>query len=257
MKMFRQTASREIKNVWDGRVEPFAITDNLYFVGTYQASSHLIDTGDGLILIDTGYAETLYLVVDSIRALGFDPKDIKYIINTHWHGDHAAATAPLAGLSGAKTLIGEPDYENAKKHFEADILIKDGDSLSLGNTKIDFMLTPGHTAGTISFFFDSNIGSNVYRVGSFGGAGANTLVPARYDFDGCREAYFASLEKLSKEKVDIFIGNHTWNNDTEGKGKHLLKTGENLFLDSSLWLKFLNSCKERLENIIAKENESK
>lgn len=252
--MFRATAQRAIKNAWDGKVEPFAITDNLYFVGTYQASSHLIDTGDGLILIDTGYAETLYLVVDSIRALGFDPKDIKYIINTHWHGDHTAATAAMAGISGAKTLIGEPDFEKAQKYFCADILIHEGDSLSLGNTKIDFVMTPGHTKGTISFFFDSAIDGKVYRVGSFGGAGANTLVPEHFDFDGCREAYFASLSKLREQHVDIFIGNHTWNNDTEGKGKHLRESGENLFVDPLLWGKFLDSCKLRLENIIAAEN---
>ena len=239
-----------MNNVWEGRMEPFKIIGNVYFVGTFQASSHLIDTGEGLILIDTGYSSTLYLVLDSIYKLGFRPKDIKYIINTHWHGDHTEATAALAELSGAKTLIGKSDAEKAKKYFEADILISDGDRLSLGNTDIIFMETPGHTKGTISLFFDSKENSITYRVGTFGGAGANTLVKDRFDYDGCREDYKNSINRLRKEKVDVFIGNHVWNNDTKVKGEHLLATGENKFIDGKLWYQFLDFCEERLNKII-------
>ena len=92
-----------LKQPWVGKIQPFKIIDGVYFVGTYQASSHLVDTGDGLILIDTGYDNTTYLVVNSIYELGFNVKDIKYIINTHWHGDHTEGTAPIADLSGART----------------------------------------------------------------------------------------------------------------------------------------------------------
>ena len=66
------------KTPWLGKMKPFKMIGNVYFVGTYQASSHLIDTGDGLIMIDTGYASTAYLVLDSIYQLGFDPRDIKH-----------------------------------------------------------------------------------------------------------------------------------------------------------------------------------
>ena len=66
---------------YEGAIEPFKIIGNTYFVGTFPASSHLIDTGDGLILIDTGYSDTLFLLVDSIYKLGFTPRDVKYIIH--------------------------------------------------------------------------------------------------------------------------------------------------------------------------------
>lgn len=242
---------REILKPWEGKIEPFKIIGNVYFAGTYQASCHIIDTGEGLILIDPGYENAFYLVIDSIYKLGFRPTDIKYIINTHWHWDHTEATAALANLSGAKTLLGREDEENAKRYFIPDILLKDGDTLSLGNTTISFMETPGHTKGTISFFFDTTEGDATYRVGMFGGAGANTLRKDTFEFDGCREAYYASLERLQKEKVDVFIGNHVWNNDTFTKGKLLMETGENQFLDGSLWNKFLTHCKKRLDNVIA------
>ena len=125
-----------------GRMNPFRIAGNVYFVGTYHASSHLIDTGDGLILIDTGYSSTAYLLIDSIYRLGFKPEDIKYIINTHWHWDHVEATADVAALSGAKTIIGRDDYEKALKYFKADILVDDGDTLELGDTKIRLLSQP-------------------------------------------------------------------------------------------------------------------
>ena len=240
-----------------GRMRPFKLFENVYFVGTYPASSHIIDTGEGLIMIDTGYASTAMFVLDSIYKLGFKPEDIKYIINTHWHGDHAEATADFAAISGAKTLIGRDDFEKAKKYFTADILIDDGDTLTLGNTTVRFMHTPGHTAGTVSFFFDVEKDGKIYRAGSFGGAGANTLVPGKYDFEGAREAYFASIERLKGEKVDLFIGNHAWNNDSYGKSQLLFETGENTFLDATLWEKFLSMCETRLKNIITKESENK
>lgn len=244
---------RKIQNPWEGKMEPFRIIGNVYFVGTFQASCHLIDTGEGLILIDPGYSKTLYLVIRSIYKLGFKPEDIRYIVNTHWHSDHAEATAAMADLCGGKTLIGRYDEEKASMYFAADMTVKDGDVLTLGNTKITFLETPGHTRGTVSFFFETEEGGKTYRVGMFGGAGANTLAQGHFDYEGCREDYRASLERLRKEPVDVFIGNHVWNNDTAVKGEWLLKTGENKFIDPTLWRTFLDYCEKRLDEVIAKD----
>jgi len=241
---------------WEETMEPFKIVGNLYFVGMHATSSHLIDTGDGLILIDTGYLTGLYQVIDSIYRLGYNPRDIKYVVNTHWHWDHAEASQAVAELSGAKNLIGHYDAEDVKRYFEPDILIKDGDTLSLGNTTIHFMETPGHTKGTISFFFDASENGKSYRVGMFGGAGVNTLSRGNYEYDGCVEDYFNSVNRLKKEKVDVFIGNHVWNNDTVGKGEILRKTGENKFIDSIAWNEFLDSCEGNLKKVIAEETKN-
>ena len=244
---------RKIVDPWEGKMEPFRIIGNVYFVGTFQASCHLIDTGDGLILIDTGYSNTLYLVLRSIYKLGFDPENIRYIVNTHWHGYHNEATATMVDISGAKTLIGRYDDEKVRRYFAPDILVKDADSLTLGNTTISFLETPGHTKGTLSLFFNVQEGKNVYRVGMFGGAGANTMAQGHFDYDGCREEYRDSLHRLQKEKVDVFIGNHVWNNDTQAKGKILMETGENQFVDSGLWHAFLDFCEKRLDEVISKD----
>ncbi len=244
---------KSFNRLWEGKIEPFKIIGNVYFVGCFPASTHIIDTGDGLILIDPGYMNTFHLVIDSIYKLGFSPYDIKYIINTHWHDDHTEATAALAHLCGAETIIGHKDAKKAERLFSPDILIKDGDTLELGNTKIEFMETPGHTEGTISFFFKAEENAQEYRVGMFGGAGANTLVPERYDFEGCREAYINSVNRLLAEKVDVFIGNHVWNNNTEEFGEILRQTGENKFINPQLWTDFLNFCLERVNSILQSE----
>lgn len=239
---------------WLGKMRPFKIVGNTYFVGTYQASCHIIDTGDGLIMIDPGYSRTAYLVLDSIYQLGFSPQDIKYIINTHWHGDHVEATAAFANLSGAKTLLGRDDVEKAARYFTPDIIVNDNDMLTLGNISVRFLHTPGHTKGTISFFYDVEENERTYRVGMFGGAGLNTMVKSAFDFEGCREAYLSSLERLKKEKVDVFIGNHTWNNDTYGKALKLFAGEENDFIDDKLWLRFLEHCEERLMKIMMEDS---
>lgn len=235
---------RKINSPEEGYIPPFALSDNLYFVGTHQSSSHMIDTGDGLILIDTGYANTAEMVLASVRALGFDPSDIKYIIHTHHHGDHVAASPEIIRRTGAKTIISKQDdpIANERHGIKADITVEDGDTFTLGNTEIRFLLTPGHTVGTVSLFFDTTYEGKTYRVGTFGGAGANTLVPTSRDFyPECRADYARSIDRLLKEKVDIFMGNHVWNNDTEEKGKRLLAGGRNEFIDTDEWEKFLVS----------------
>ncbi|MBE6606120.1 MAG: MBL fold metallo-hydrolase [Ruminococcaceae bacterium] len=244
---------KSLKNNYEGAMEPFEIIKNVYFVGTYPASSHLIDTGDGLILIDTGYSDTLFLLINSIYKLGFSPCDIKYIIHTHWHGDHTAATAPLVHLTNAKTFIGEKDAEKVKKYFTPDVLLKEGDRIKLGNIEIDVVETPGHTEGCISLFFDVEDNGVKYKVGTFGGAGANTLKSGAFDYEDCRSGYRNSLNKLRKRNIDVFIGNHVWNNDTDVKGEILRATGENKFIDKNIWYEFLDFCEKRLDEVIKSE----
>ncbi len=244
---------RKINQPREGQIEPFRIAGGVWFVGTYQASAHLIDTGDGLIFIDPGYENTLYLVIRSIYEAGFRPEQIRWIVNTHWHGDHTEATADLAAISGAKTIIGRRDAEKAARYFTPDRLVGEGDTLTLGNTTLTFYETPGHTAGTISFFFDLVEDGRTLRAGMFGGAGANTLAQGHFDYPECREDYRASVRRLATEHVDVFLGNHTWNNNTEESGRILRETGENRFLDDTLWGTFLSFCEERLDKTIAKD----
>ena len=254
------------ENLWEKYIRPSKLIGNLYFAGTYEASTHLIDTGDGLILIDPGYSESLYMVINNIWQLGFKPADIKYILISHAHSDHMDATQALVNLTNAKTFIGREDMPLLKgeifhfpiRPFKPDYLLEDKDVVSLGNTKIRCVSTPGHTDGTISFFFDVIDGGNTYRAGMFGGAGCNTLVRKFLEehnlpFEN-RNKYLESVNRLLKEKVDVFVGNHVQNNNTDKKINMLDGSEKNPFIVPDEWEKFLLGRKERINQII-KNNE--
>ena len=237
---------------WLGAMEPFKISDNIFFVGSFQESCHIIDTGAGLILIDSGSIYTFYMVIDNMYRIGLDPRDIKYAVYTHYHSDHTGSANLLKNLTGCKIVISKADEQNAyaESGLKADITVSDGDELSLGNTALEFIFTPGHTSGVMSFVFTTTLGGVPYPAGMFGGAGANSLKKShRSYYPGCRKDYLDSCDRLLKEKVDIFIGNHCWNNNTYEKAKVLRETGENLFLDPGEWVKFLEFCKTRAKGL--------
>ena len=254
---------------WGSYMEPFKIKGNLYFVGCFAASSHLIATEEGLILLDTGYPQNLYLLINSIYKLGFDIKDIKYIIHSHGHYDHLGGTKALKELTGAKTFIGKGDEEYASgkldltwakelgfeyyEAFEPDVIMQDGDVIELGSTKIKIVATPGHTPGTVSFLFDVCEDGQTYKVAMHGGVGTNSMMDdflQKYQLPtDCRQHFLEGIERLKKEHVDIFIGNHVWNNDTLGKYERLMAGEKDAFVDCLEWQAFLEKCAENVRRL--------
>lgn len=246
-----------------GDIPPFRIAGNLYFVGTYKASSHMIDTGDGLILIDVGYEETADVVIESLEVLGYRVEDVKYILLSHGHYDHSDGVPKIVRRSGAKVFLFEEDNRYLKG-FLPDVYFHDGDLIRLGNTEILVMHTPGHTAGTASFFFDVTEGGRTMRVGMFGGAGTKQVSKDYLDrLDlrlpyGQRRQFFASIERLRKEHVDLFLGNHAWQNHTRENYEKMLASphAPNPFVNESAWGNFLDETEEKLEQCIYKESRS-
>ncbi|MFX0101828.1 MAG: MBL fold metallo-hydrolase [Candidatus Hodarchaeota archaeon] len=255
--------SQKIANIckfpWQFQVEPFRIAGNLYYVGNSDVSSHLIDTGDGLVLIDTTYPQTVYLLLESIRNLGFDPRDVKLLFHCHGHYDHFGGTKAIAEMTGAKTLLGKddiyiledrpelswaPEYGvDFYEFFDIDTPLEDGDEISLGNTTIKCINVPGHTPGAMAYFFNIDKGGETYHVGIHGGPGLNTLQDeylARYDLSSnSRQQYSNSLYKVMTEDVDIHLGAHPGQNNTLAKRKKM-GDGKNPFIDSDAWSSFLH-----------------
>ena len=245
-------------------ITPSKIFGNLYFVGIRAVCTHLIDTEEGLILIDPGISESLHIISENIRKLGFNPADIKYIIASHAHYDHMDAVAELAAVTGAKTFIGKDDlplltgelYHYPIKTFSPDVLLEDGDVITLGDTAIKCISTPGHTDGTMSFFFNVTDGEKSYRAGLFGGAGTNTLRRSFLEEHNLsfqnRQKFIDSINKIKGEKVEIFLGNHLENNHTEEKLNALLRQQINPFIANSNeeWTAFLEERLSRINQII-------
>jgi metallo-beta-lactamase class B len=245
---------------WRYRVQPFRIVNNLYYVGNSNVSSHLIDTGQGLILLDTTFPQTVYLVLESIRRLGFNPDDIRYVLHSHGHYDHFGGTKAIVELTGAATALGKddvtilvdrPELSYAPEYgvefhetFHVDKALSDGDTVSLGNTTIRCVHIPGHTRGSMSYFFNVSHEGRKYTVANHGGPGINTLSNKYLERYGLsedrRRDYLNSLKKLEKRTVDIFIAIHPSQNDTLKKRRRIARQN-NPFIDSQAWPTFLHT----------------
>jgi len=240
-----------------GDIIPFRLVGNVYFVGTYKASSHMIDTGDGLILIDVGYTETADVVMESLTALGYDVRDVKLILLSHGHGDHSDGVPKIVAASGATVYMFEQDNRYLKG-FLPDVYLHDGDIIKLGNTEILCLHTPGHTEGTASYFFYTEENGKKLRVGTFGGAGHKQVMKPFLDKYWLtylqRGMFYRSIKRLRGEHVDVFMGNHSWHNKTREKSEMIAAgCSVNPFIDETLWGKFLDATEANLNKVIADE----
>lgn len=232
---------------WEYAVEPFQIANGLYYVGNSWVSVYLIDSGDGLILIDTAMPQTAYLILEGIRKLGFDPKEVKLILLSHAHYDHCGSAKMLAEYTGAKIYMGKEDLfflnerpdlvhsvQNWFVPFEVDACYEEGKVIELGSVKIEAKHCPGHTPGTYSFFFDIQEEGKNYRCGMHGGIGVNTLVDAYFEETGLpvklRDDFEENLFRMRREHVDIPLGSHTNHCDMLGKAARI-GMGTNPFID--------------------------
>ena len=255
-------------------IQPFRMFGNLYFVRSSRVSVHIIKIECGLLMIDTGYPDMYEQILCSINELGFAPKDICAIFHSHGHIDHFGCTQRFKALSGAKTYISRIDNDivNGKEDlswatelhydrlapFDCDVLVEDGDCFTFGKTTIRCKLTPGHTAGTMSFFVNIEAGEKSIVAAMHGGAGTNSmstkfLTKYNLSFD-CRDKIVAGLHELANEHVDLLLGNHPSQNDTKGKFEKVL-WGENI-VDSDEWKRFLIKIEENLADHIEKKSMS-
>ena len=149
---------------------PFRIGEGLYYVGASDYASYLIVTKAGLIVIDGGDAETGRQVVRNIRSLGFDPGQVKILLNSHQHFDHAAGFAEIKRAAPDAKLYasaadgpviaaggrGDPFIKGERFYYEpvkpAGVL-KDRQKVSLGGWTLTAHLTGGHTKGCTTWTF--------------------------------------------------------------------------------------------------------
>lgn len=254
--------------MYESDIKPFHMFGNLYFVGAKKVSVHLLDTEEGLVLIDTGYPHMYEQILHSIRSLGFDPKNICAILHSHGHVDHFGCTSKIKEISGCKTFIsridndivnGKLDLSWAKElnmdplpYFDGDVLVDDGDVFRFGSTEIRCVLTPGHTDGVLSFFVKLREGNETVTAAMHGGVGLNTLKKKWLEDNGFslknREVYRQSLYKVMEEKVDFAMGNHPGQTKTQAKQEKLSR-GESI-LDPTEWKNFLLGMEEKLDELI-------
>ena len=238
----------ETEQSWNQPVEPFRIAGNIYYVGASDVTSYLITTPKGHILLDSGFPETVPQITKNIAALGFKPEDVKVLINSHAHYDHAGGLNELRRLTKAKLLVSEPDsilLANGGKSdpnfgdqfpFEptkADETFRDGHELKLGGTTMRANITPGHTLGCTTWTMTVNENGRNYNAAFV----CSTSAPGyklvnNTGYPGIADDYAKTFERLRKLNVDIFLGSHGGIYDLLGKIQRMRqKRGENAFVD--------------------------
>jgi metallo-beta-lactamase class B len=198
---------------------PFKVFDNLYWLGTRQHSSWALQTSSGIIIIDTNFAwATEPEIIEGLGKLGLNPRDIKYVVISHAHGDHDQGAAELQKRYGAQVVMGAPDWDATLKRPataaggvpKRDIAVgPEGTKLTLGDTTIQIVATPGHTPGTLSYVFPVKDQGRTVMVAYSGG----TLTGA-FGTDGARwDEYIGSQRRIAKlaaeVEASVMLSNHS------------------------------------------------
>jgi metallo-beta-lactamase class B len=185
--------------------EAFKIFDNLYYVGINFVSAYLLTTPEGHILIDATYEQNVDHVLDGVKQMGFDPKDIKYILVTHWHSDHFGGALFIKERTNATIGMVKEDWDNLRTvtPVERDLVIKDGDQIVLGNTVLNCYHLPGHTKGVLGLDFTVYDKGTPHKAFVFGGAGRNFKGVYR------TQQYLRSVDRvMGMDGIEVNVSNH-------------------------------------------------
>ena len=199
--------------------KPTRFFDQMSYIGDRSVCCFLLETSEGLVLIDAMWPDDQYLnlIKEGIQELGHSLEELNHIVLTHGHADHFGASDVLRRDYGCKIYLSEIDNAYGKDPdqipgmdplqpltWDAAVLLQDGDVLEFGDTKIQCVLTPGHTPGCMSFIIDVTDCGAPHKVMLWGGTGVMPWTDP--------DEYMASVDKLEdlckEQSVDCYVSNH-------------------------------------------------
>ncbi|MBM4184738.1 MAG: MBL fold metallo-hydrolase [Gemmatimonadetes bacterium] len=197
---------------------PVKVFDNLYYVGQTEYSAWAVTTSEGIIIIDPIFDYSVEAeVTQGLQKLGLNPADIRYVVVSHGHSDHAGGARYLQDEFRARVIVSAPDWELLETTGgdwpkpRRDIEATDGYELRLGDTTLELVATPGHTPGTISTFIPVTDNGTPHTAVLVGGTAFNFM--GRGDDARWFREYIASAERLrllaSQRGADVILSNHT------------------------------------------------
>ena len=261
----------ETERKWNEPVEPFRIIGNVYYVGASDITSFLITTPKGHFLLDAGFAETVPQIKENVKRLGFKLEDVKFLLNSQSHSDHSAGFAELKILTKATMVASEgdkPGLERGGKNdphwgddasytpVKVDRVVRDGEELSLGGSRMKAVVTPGHTPGCTTWTINVKDKGENYDVVFV----CSASVPNGYKLIGNEKYpnivsdYEMTFRVLKTLKPDVFLGAHGVFFDLLGKAeKHRTGKGPNAFIDPQGYREYVIRAEKAFGESLAKE----
>jgi metallo-beta-lactamase class B len=267
-KLFLSLAIKGLR--WEDPEEPVRIAGPVYFVGTKGLGAFLIATSEGNVLMNTGMPSSGPMIEQSIRKLGLKPEDIKLLINGHAHIDHAGAIAYFQKKYGAKLAVMREDvaamesgdrgdfkyaddfvYPSAK----VDRVLRDGDTIRMGEVVLTAWLTPGHTRGATTWVANITIDGKPCLIVWPDGAGFNPGYRVAKDpsYPGITEDYRRTHHFLEMLKPDIWLAQHNEYYDLAGKRERARTEGIHAWIDPEGYRRFIAGKKLAFEQEVARE----
>jgi metallo-beta-lactamase class B len=256
---------------WSSPQKPFTIYGNTHYVGTGGISAILITSPQGHILVDGTTAKGAEVVAANIRTMGYKLEDVKYILSSHSHEDHAGGISALQKLTGATVLAGTANVEAMRtgvspkidpqfgslSNFPGSAKVRgvaDGEVIKLGPLAVTAHSTPGHTPGGTSWTWqacEAGQCKNVAFVDSVTAVSADS-----YRFTDHPEVVaqlrgsFTTVESLT---CDIAIAAHPEVNDMWGRQQRAAKEGSVAYVDAKGCRTIVEAGHKRLETRLASE----
>jgi metallo-beta-lactamase class B len=255
---------------WAEPVEPFRIADRLYYVGSRELAAYLIDSGKGLILLDAGVPEFAPRLLANIRSLGFAPKQVRILLNSQAHLDHAGGLAAVKAATGARMLASAADASLLERGGKGDFawgdalayppvkvdgIVRDGQKVRLGAATMTAHLTPGHTKGCTTWTMPV-VADGKRQLAQFN---CSTSIPGyrligNSAYHDIAADYARTFAKLKALPCDIFLGAHGSFFDLDAKRSKLAQSGgRNPFVDPGGCRRHIATMETRFREQLARE----
>ncbi len=261
-------AAAQDKASWIRPVAPFRIVGNVYYVGTEGVAAYLIVSGHRAILLDGTLAQNGSLVERNIEQLGFRLKDVKIIVNSHAHFDHAGAIARLRHDTGAIFYASagdrwalehgehDSDTDYPRGHFPAvpvDRVVHDGEVVALGSVRLTATLTPGHTKGCTTWSTRvSEAGRTLDVVFPCSLSVAGNRLVGNKAYPRIAQDYARSFDTLDAMKADVVLTNHPEFADVLGREAKAKAGDRDAFIDPGLLHRIVAEARTDFQTDLAK-----
>jgi len=247
------------RTAWNRPFAPFRVAANVYYVGAAGVSAFLITTASGAILIDGGLPETAPQIAANIATLGFRLTNVKYLLNSHAHFDHAGGLAELKRRSKAQMVASARDGETLAAGARdmppvaVDRIVKDGDTVRVGDTTLTARLTPGHTKGCTTWTMTASDNGRPVDVIFYCSTSVVDRLVGNTGYPDIVADYERSFAALRTIKADIFLGPHPIFFRMDEKIKKMSAGGPNPFIDPAELGRFVNESERQFRAALEKE----